>query len=399
MRRSSAKLLTLLTLGAMSACGGAGSEPSASGGPGGPCLACISAPQEPDPFDPDPAAGGFFSTELSVPVAASLDEIEITNSGEFPILSPRLLFNGSADLFAMSEYIDDVTRDADSDEAAAIALFADFGQRVGHYCSAGHGPHSERTSLGLLVQQGRGCCDDVSPGLANLFSGFGLPVRIVRRPNHVIPEVFYDDAWHMFDPDHDVFYRNNEGAVASSFDIAAEPQILDHDPAGFDVDFMRATYQDAPDVRDSGHLGRHKLHYGFDFSLHPNESVLLRRQPGTLTQPSYRDVPGVPPQGAFVEGQLNQVISRDQPSRFVTDGFAVRDGRLCVASPDVPATATVYIDFPYFLQTGQVDLRVESDEPVTVRAHVGEDTGLQVDGREGEPGEYELDLTSLLTLN
>ena len=74
---------------------------------------------------------------------------------------------------------------------------------------------------------GYGFCDDSALTLTQLLYLEGFEAREVNLVDHVISEVFYDEAWHALDPDRKVYYRNLKGEIASIEEIVDNNQLLD----------------------------------------------------------------------------------------------------------------------------------------------------------------------------
>lgn len=77
---------------------------------------------------------------------------------------------------------------------------------------------------------GYGLCSDTSYAMARLYDRIGFPVRIWNPgmpAAHLVPEVFYDGAWHMYDGDLDAVYlmRDNE-TVAGVSDLIDDPDLV-----------------------------------------------------------------------------------------------------------------------------------------------------------------------------
>src|SRR5205807_7100225 len=94
-------------------------------------------------------------------------------------------------------------------------------------------------------------------------------------PFHMIPEVWYGNAWHMLDPDHEVFYRKDDGTIASVAEIIADPNLVartadgdGHDPVGWSSTTMARLYAENGPA----------LYYypGSAFSSYPSSNILLR---------------------------------------------------------------------------------------------------------------------------
>jgi len=135
-----------------------------------------------------------------------------------------------------------------SDEALAIADWRYVIGQTNGYCSAGSTSEYTTDPLRILYGFGFGCCGQLAPTLASLWSGDlthrtsvwharpaaqgTFQTRIAVMAFHTIPEIYYGNAWHMLDPDHRVFYRNPDGSIASVAQILANPSIVDDTPDG-----------------------------------------------------------------------------------------------------------------------------------------------------------------------
>lgn len=60
----------------------------------------------------------------------------------------------------------------------------------------------------FLNSIGGGLCDDKASVLAKLWMTLGDSSRIIGLNGHVVPEVFVNQKWQMFDPDNSVYYCN-----------------------------------------------------------------------------------------------------------------------------------------------------------------------------------------------
>lgn len=70
-----------------------------------------------------------------------------------------------------------------------------------------------------------GLCDDRNAALAKLFSLAGYNARVWHLEGHVVAEVYYDNAWHMFDADWGMYCMNGT-AVADVAYISAHPEVI-----------------------------------------------------------------------------------------------------------------------------------------------------------------------------
>ncbi|HLP50091.1 MAG TPA: hypothetical protein VK154_04360 [Chitinophagales bacterium] len=72
-----------------------------------------------------------------------------------------------------------------------------------------------------------GICDDAAASLGNLGAQAGLNTRVVALKEHVVTEFYYNKAWHMFDADREIYYRDNKGAIAGVEQLKANTAIFD----------------------------------------------------------------------------------------------------------------------------------------------------------------------------
>jgi hypothetical protein len=182
-----------------------------------------------------------------------------------------------------------------SGEALAIADWQYVIGQTNAYCSAGSTSEYTTDPLRILYGFGFGCCGQLAPTLASLWSGDithrksvwparpaahgTFQTRIAVMAFHTIPEIYYGNAWHMLDPDHRVFYRNPDGSIASVAQILANPSIVADTPdgIGWNSETMAELYEsNAPTLQYI------PLNYSAPanplFTLLPQESMELAEQ-------------------------------------------------------------------------------------------------------------------------
>lgn len=114
------------------------------------------------------------------------------------------------------------------------------------------GYYETRIPWRLFRGYGFGGCDQEAYPLAWLWHLSGFSSRVVTLPGHVVAEVYYDNAWHMYDSNHRVFYLNPDGTVASVAQIMANPTLVAQaagpdglDPIGMATALMEELYANA----------------------------------------------------------------------------------------------------------------------------------------------------------
>lgn len=79
----------------------------------------------------------------------------------------------------------------------------------------------------LLVNSiGNGICDDLSSTLCILWKQLGFKSRVWSLNGHVVPEVFANGRWQMYDPALQLYYLNLSGEIAGVQELALHPELI-----------------------------------------------------------------------------------------------------------------------------------------------------------------------------
>ena len=175
-----------------------------------------------------------------------------------------------------------------SDQELAIATWQYVISHTSHYCSSGTkstGGLKFLTDPALILNSfGFGCCDQKARVLTWIWQNFGYPTRLAAMTFHTLPEIYYGNAWHMLDSDHQSFYLNPDGSIASVADILANPEMVSEqsnsfgqDGAGWSASVMALLYADnGSSLRyyTSGFL----TNQGLSVSLRPHEELVIHQE-------------------------------------------------------------------------------------------------------------------------
>jgi hypothetical protein len=84
-----------------------------------------------------------------------------------------------------------------------------------------------------ILERGSQYCGHLSDAMATLLATGGYPVRTVNLTDgknppgtHVVVEVFYAGAWHLYDPTFGVKFLNKDGSVASYKDVRLDTSVI-----------------------------------------------------------------------------------------------------------------------------------------------------------------------------
>lgn len=80
--------------------------------------------------------------------------------------------------------------------------------------------------LPVLNSIGFGLCDDLAEVLSAIWQAQGYRTRIWMLEGHVVPEVYENRKWRMYDPSFAVYYLNKEGEVAGVEELVASPDLI-----------------------------------------------------------------------------------------------------------------------------------------------------------------------------
>jgi hypothetical protein len=78
----------------------------------------------------------------------------------------------------------------------------------------------------LMNSLGFGQCDDMATLLSSLWIKLGFQSRIWDLKSHVVPEVFVNNKWQMYDPALGVYYLNDKNEVAGVEELSKNPDLI-----------------------------------------------------------------------------------------------------------------------------------------------------------------------------
>lgn len=176
-------------------------------------------------FYNSPLSDSVSTFSFSKPENIQNFTLELTNSSDH--LVKFYLTPAEADLFNTTSVVNSLLKNATTDSAKALKLF----HFVCNYYFHGYRPPTQCTEPHnpaiLLNSLESGYCDDASAVLANLGKVAGLLTQVIELNGHVVMQFFYDNSWHLFDPDKRVYYQNKNAEVASLEQLYSTPKLLE----------------------------------------------------------------------------------------------------------------------------------------------------------------------------
>jgi hypothetical protein len=200
-------------------------------------------------------------------------------------------------------------------KARAIWQFARQ-SRYHWYPPDAHNPESA-DPIKHFNSYGYGLCSDTSAAMAALFSRAGFQVRLWNPgnpPAHVVPEVFYDGRWHMFDADRDGLYllRDNR-TVAGVEDLIHDPGLVTR--AGAAHEDLVTLYAQTPLSAKTTWVDSPTIDLGV--SLRPDEDITLYWTPRS----NARHAPEHPAPPIYGNGELVSHVDAwaPDPARWLSE--------------------------------------------------------------------------------
>jgi hypothetical protein len=206
----------------------------------------------------------------------------------------------------------------------------------------------------LLTVYGYGFCSDSARNFGLLCQVAGLKARACGLDGHVVAESFYDNAWHMFDVDHQCHFRAPDKHVLSIDELAKDASVITAQPTDA-IGFPSAAYaQFYTTHRHTFYsLPKPKPCLRLDPILGPGDEVAFDLGPADLVHAAtYRQAP-LPPHAA--SGTLTRKVN-----------FSAAQNELLIP-----------VKWPYVILGGELVLTLAGDTKP--------EAGLSVDGQTWTP--------------
>lgn len=193
------------------------------------------------------SSGEIVSIQVTHPLRNRT--VTIRNRGQDVVVNPRVIANGRRDWFSTASVLHDALKPGMSDREKAIAIWEFLRDNRLHGYPA-HDAIEVHDPVRFLNVYGYGFCDDSATNFMLLAEQAGLQARVWGLEGHVVPEAYFDGAWHMLDPDGEVYYLDDDGKTISSVEtLQKRPDIIRKYGSPFysDTEKLVSTYTTAAD--------------------------------------------------------------------------------------------------------------------------------------------------------
>ena len=226
----------------------------------------------------------------------------VRHLGREPAVVTTFKLGGWPDLTTVEGMLKSVLKPGMTDEQKAIAIWQFLRDWRYHYYPA-EGGDEVHDPVKFINVYGYGFCDDSASNFAVLCGAAGVRGRVWGLSGHVVGEALFDGRWHMFDPDHQAYYRMAEGHIASVEELAAHPEVITkepRDPVGSNSAGIAKLYTTTDNNRPSER--KYRTGHRLAVKLMPQDEVVFDlTQAARAHRVLFRDVP-LPP--SFGNGRL-----------------------------------------------------------------------------------------------
>ncbi|MDP3734292.1 MAG: transglutaminase-like domain-containing protein [Nanoarchaeota archaeon] len=212
-----------------------------------------------------------FITYLAVDSHEAPSFVKIENNGN-SIIKPDLIINGR-DLSSIEAIAQSITNDAMTDKEKALAIWNFVKDSKYHFGNPT--TYVERDSIDLIHSWGYGNCGVTTRAVVDLAMLAGLPAREYRLGVHIVPEVYFDDDWHVLDADGGIYFTADDGTIASVEDIEKDSTLLaTANSSIYSYDYFKNSYSTLNN-NVVFQYQPHNINKKIEYQLRPGESVLF----------------------------------------------------------------------------------------------------------------------------
>lgn len=216
--------------------------------------------------------------------------LRIRNTGDANIVTPKVLpdtlpgQDAVVDMSSIQSIVNGILAanpNATTDAQKAFVLWQWLTDNVYHYYDTQPPTISQVDAIGLINNYGFTRCWNHARVLADMFQAAGYQARTWNFNGHAIPEIFYNNAWHMYDADENKYYVGPDGTtVLGVQDLVANPEpiLLNTNPAGVNyrvnAQYMANLYVTTGDNTVLGNIYPPAPH-NMDITLRKNETLVM----------------------------------------------------------------------------------------------------------------------------
>lgn len=204
----------------------------------------------------------------------------IKNSGK-NIISPQIVINNK-DWSSNKAIVDTAIKNSSipisSDKEQLIRLtgyiYRNFRESYFTATPPYRNPNIQYGPIDYFNFFGYGNCTEYARILAILAETAGFKSRIVYFDKHVVTEIYYDNSWHMFDSNRNLYLVNKNNEIASVENIASDKSLLNQIKQKHNQEFYQNIFADFNilEIEYKDDFLNHKNKV-LKYTLRPNEEI------------------------------------------------------------------------------------------------------------------------------
>ncbi len=305
--------------------------------------------------------------------------ITLTNRGSDSVINPRVIVNSEKNWFDNGLLLNEIIKPGMSKRDKAVAIWRFLVDNRIHDESAHFGIELH-DPVRWLNNYGYGLCDDAATSYMRLAKKAGLKARVWELTSHIVPEVYYDDAWHLLDPDGEVYYLDDDNQTIASIErLEQRADLIRRQPENYydDVELMVGLYTTPDNNRlVPWHIEHSETVHTMAFRLRPGESLMRSWSNwGLYFTAGYLEEPKRYGNGRFLfEPVFKGDLYKKGSER--SDGLTVqvRAGGTTLTTVDPARSGTLVYHFqsPYPYLSGAIQLAGEIADGGTVKIEFSE---------------------------
>ena len=292
--------------------------------------------------------------------------ITLINRGSENVINPQVIVNGQKNWFDNDLLLNEIIKPGMSDRDKAVAIWRFIVDNRIHDTPA-HPAIELHDPVRWLNIYGYGFCDDAATNFMRLVEKAGFKARIWGLSGHVVPEVWYDNGWHLLDPDGEIYYLEDDNqTIASVETLEQRADLIRRQQGGFyrDIDMMIEHYTTTDNNRLAPwYTKSSETDHTMGFRLRPGESLMRSWSNwGLYFTAGYLEEPKRYGNGRFL---FEPVFKDDlyQQGSEQSDGLMVklRDEAMVLTTAESASNGTLVYRFqsPYPYLSGNVQLTGE----------------------------------------
>ncbi len=208
--------------------------------------------------------------------------ITIRNLSDKIVVDPRIIVNGRKNWFSNDTILAEILEPRMSKQDRAIAIWRFVVDNRAHDQPV-HDHVESHDPARFFNAYGYGFCDDAATNFMVLAEKADLPARVWTLGGHVVAEARYDQSWHMFDADAEVYYLSADGrTIAGVEQLADDPDLIRRRPSPlpeFTEDVLVGIYGSREDNEVAGwYRVNSEATHAMTFLLRPGESLMRSRE-------------------------------------------------------------------------------------------------------------------------